>query len=228
VPEVELPAGPGCVGGAADVVAGFRRHYYGLVGHVGEHPGGGGPSAPLVTSGLVELGACAWGERPARFARQRWWRPVVDVAAVREATPALGPWLGAVRRPKVVVASQTRVVEAAADVAGGWVPSTPLVSVVPRDPQHVHRVAAALCAPPVAAWVAAQAAGTGLSRGVVRVPAGLVRRMPLPSDGDAWDDAAAALAAGDLVRFAAAAVAMYALPGPVAAAVRTWWDEARR
>ena len=225
VPSVELARANGVVGDRAEVVAGFRRHYYGLVGHVAE---GGRQEGghPLVTSGLVDLGRCAWGARPVRFARARWARPVVDVAGVRAQHPALVGWLDTVLRPKVVVATQTRVVEAAADRAGTWIPSTPVIAVVPQDPTDVDRLVAALCGPPVAAWAAGQAAGTGLSPGAVRLSAALVRSVPLPPDGDAWEAAAAALAAGDLTRFADAATAMHALPPATATAVRRWWEDA--
>jgi hypothetical protein len=213
------------VGDRAVAVAGFRQHYYALVGHVHEADDGAG--ARLVTSGLLDVGGCAWGERPVRFARRTWARPTVDVGAVRAGDGRMGPWLARVQQPKVVVASQTRVLEAAADQAGRWVPCTPVVSAVPHDPDEVDRLAAALCAPPAAAWAAHRVAGSGLSPGAVRVSATLVRDVPLPVDGDAWTEAAAHLVAGDLDRYAEAATAMHALPAATAAAVVRWWTQAR-
>jgi hypothetical protein len=225
VPLVALD-GPGLVGDLATTVAGFRQHYYALVDHVRE--GGEGPVAPLVTSGLLDVGRCAWGERTARFARRGWGRPTVDVAAVAAADERLGRWLALVRRPKVVVASQTRVVEAAADHDGTWVPCTPALSVVPHEPADVDRLAAALCAPPVAAWAATRTAGTGMSPGSMRLSAAILREVPLPTDDDAWTEATALLAAGDLDRYADAATRMYALAPAEAAAVVRWWHQARR
>ena len=43
------------------------------------------------------------------------------------------------------MATQTRVIEAVADEAGAWLPCTPVLSVVPRD-LDVHHVLAALLA----------------------------------------------------------------------------------
>jgi hypothetical protein len=226
VPVVALSARAGTVGERAVAVAGFRQHYYALVGHV--HEGGDRAGPVLVTSGLLDVGACAWGDRPARFARRRWDRPAVDVDAVRAGDPRMGPWLDRIQQPKVVVASQTRVLEAAADRTGAWVPCTPVVSAVPHDPADVDRLAAALCAPPVAAWAATRAAGSGLSPGAVRVSASLVRDVPLPVDADAWAEATALLAAGDLARYAEAATAMHALPPEAASAVVRWWTQARQ
>jgi hypothetical protein len=218
VPAVDLGSGP-VLGSMADAVAGFRQHYYGLVDHVHE----GATGAPLVTSGLLSVGACGWGARPARFAKRTWTRPVVDVAAVRAADARLDRWLDRVLRPKVAVATQTRVVEAAADRAGEWVPCTPVVSVVPHDPSAVDLVAAALCAPPASAWAARRAAGTGLSPDAIRMSSELALAVPLPTDRGLWQQAAVALAAGDLAAYAAPATAMYRLPPAVAETVTAWW-----
>jgi hypothetical protein len=219
VPPVELPSAP-TVSSLAAGVAGFRQHYYGLVDHVRED----GDGARLVTSGILSVGVCDWGARPARFARRSWDRPVVDVAAVRRSDARLARWLDQVLQPKVVVASQTRVVEAAADRDGTWVPCTPVVSLVPSDPGDVDRLAAALCAPPVAAWAARRASGTGLSPDAIRMSTSLALAVPLPTDAAHWNHAAQHLANGDLDAFASAATSMYALPQDSAAAIRAWWD----
>ena len=79
------------------------------------------------------------------------------------------------------MASQTRVLEAAADPGGSWVPSTPAVAVVPHDPHDVDRLTAVLCAPPVSAWVVGQAAGTALSAdAVLACPRGSSSTSPFP------------------------------------------------
>jgi hypothetical protein len=227
VPAVELRGGR-TLADVADLVAGFREEYYALVPHV--HEGRVGDRAPLVTSGLVDVGAVLWGERAARFAKRRWDRPVVDVAAVRGTSRRLDAWLTRVLRPKVVVASQTAVVEAAADRTGTAVPVTPVVSVVPTGdvPEvDVDLVTALLCAPPVSAWVARRAIGTAMSPGSVRTSAPLLGQVPLPVDLPAWRAAASALAAQDLVRFAATATAMFQLDDDVAADVVAWWHARR-
>lgn len=235
---------PGRLADGARVLASFRDHYYGLVPHVteaeeasaegpasegsdgraGRPCAAGGPRMlPLVTAGSVGVGRCAWGERPVRFAKRWWDRPVVDVEAVRAGSRRLDGWLGAVLTPKLVVASQTKVLEAAADPLGRWVPSTPTISVVPDDPDDLGRLLAAVCSPPASAWVARQAAGTALSVEAIRVTRALLEALPLPSDPGAWDEAAAALAVGDLEVFAGAATGMYGLRPGVAQEVRDWW-----
>jgi hypothetical protein len=221
VPAVELD-GSRAVADRGIVVAGFRDEYYGLVDHVREaRPGAAG--APLVTSGAIDIGRTTWGSEPIRFAKRRWDRPEVDLGSLARANPRVAAWVDRVRRPKVVVASQTRVIEAVADPAGTCVPATPVISVVPDDPHLVHRLAAVLCSPPVAAWAARRAVGTGLSTDAIRVSAGLVGDAPLPPDDDAWAVASRALAAGDLTTFAERATAMYRLDASAAIEVRDWW-----
>jgi hypothetical protein len=220
VPAVELDAGA-TLGSMVAAVTGFRQHHYGLVDHVRESEGD--DTGALVTSGLIDVGRSAWGERPVRFAKRSWARPVVDVAAVHMADG----WLDRVLRPKVLVASQTRVLEAVADHLGTWVPATPVVSLVPHEPTGLDLVAAAVCAPPAAAWAARRAAGTGLSAASIRVSADLLTELPLPPDRAAWRRAAVALRAGDLHAFAPLATAMHGLPRQAAVEVLTWWQANR-
>ena len=76
-------------------------------------------------------------------------------------------------------------------------------------------------------------AGSGLSDGTIRVSAGSVTDLPLPTDPVRWNEAA------DLVRrwhrdpsdrdarlrFVAAAIAAYEVPQPAAARLGSWWIE---
>lgn len=210
VPAVALPAAP-TIADEARVTAGFRRQFYGLADHVGE--GGGG--SPLVTVGLIDPGRCVWGQRDTRIAGRRRRAPTVDLAVV---DPDVADWFGALLVPKLLVATQTRVVEVAVDEAGAWLPAVPVIAVTaPGD--RLWALAAALSAPPVTAWALARAAGTGLSGDSLRLSAGLVRSVPLPTDPAAWDGATAAFRAGDLERFAPLACRAYGAPVALAA----WW-----
>jgi hypothetical protein len=204
LPPVELPAGP-TLGDRATIVAGFRDQYYGLVGAVREagtgEPGHG--AAPLVTSGALDWAACTWGRRPVRYAKRRWQAPVVDVGRVAaEAPPIARRWVERTRVPKLVVATQTRVVEAGVDAEGMWVPSVPALAVLPSSAGTaggaevgLWHLAAALLSPAATAWLVRRAAGTGLERGALKVAAPDLAALPLPADRGAWDAAAGALAA---------------------------------
>jgi hypothetical protein len=227
VPVVDLPEGQ-ALGDVAVAVGAFRDEYYGLVDHVHESDGAGA-TAPLITSGLIDIGSVAWGERTARFAKQRWARPGVDLAGLERAGGRAWNHASRLQRPKVVVANQTRVVEAAADRDGCWVPSTPVVSVVPDDPGLVTPLAAALCSPVVSAWVARAAAGSGLSSGAFRVTAPLLEQVPLPADRERWEDATEAferwvVGADPAAPWLRAVAAAYGIPGGLADRLTAWWS----
>lgn len=211
VPEVRFDPATGTVGDLATATAGFRQHHYGLAPHVVEHRDGDGLH-PVLTTGLVDPGAPAWGERTARIGGRRWERPVADLGAVAANDPTVASWFAARLRPKVLVAPQTRVVEAAADAAGRFLPATPLVSVEPRPvgpdaaaaPDAVWLLVAALSAPPVTAWALARSAGTARSRTALKLSARQVTEVPLPADRAAWHAAAERLADGAPVTAVAA------------------------
>jgi predicted RNA methylase len=206
VPAIELPD-HGVVGDHATVVAGFRDEYYDLVPLVREAEPG---DAPLVTSGLIDPARSLWGERSARFGRRRWDAPGIDPLEL----PA---WAVALRVPKVLVATQTRVVEAVADPSGTAVPSTPVISVVAAGSLDVWHLLAVLLAPPVTAWALREATGAALSSDAVKLSAKQVRRIPLPPPGADWDDAARLAETGDVDGVATAMTRAYG------ADVLDWW-----
>lgn len=227
IPRVRTTASA-TVGDLANVIAGFRDEYYGLAALIREHTVGSGETAPLVTSGLIDWLGCSWGSRPARFAKRTWRAPAVDLADLERAgRPAARRWVARTRVPKLVVAAQTRVVEAAIDEDGSWVPSVPVVSVVPNDPADLWRLAAAVASPAATAWLLGRAPGTALARGALKVAGPDLLALPLPADHDAWDEAAAAVravAAGPpspvaADRFLEAAAAAYMTPPSLTA----WW-----
>ncbi len=221
VPPVRLAEGHGCLGDLATATAGFRQHFYGLAPFVTDD--GGGP--PLVTTGLIDLGRCAWGERPARFDKRRFAAPRVDLDALAAADPALADWARAQLRPKVLVASQTRVIEAAVDEEGAWIPSVPVVSVRPHRVEDLWLVAAVLLAPPVAAWAAQRHLGSGLGPTSLRLRASQVLDLPLPPGP--WIAAADLLRAGEIDAAAVELCRAYGLGDDEQEQVLSWWRAAR-
>jgi hypothetical protein len=175
---------------------------------------GAGPR--LVTSGLIDPARCAWGERPVTFARRRFHRPTVDVHRL---SAAMRRWADALRVPKVVVANQTRVVEAAVDPDGSWLPGVPAITARPFDGADPWAVAAVLTSPVASAWVWHRAAGTGLSGTTVRLGPRWLGLLPWPR-GD-LRAAVDALRGGDVQACGRAATAAYGVDG--GHDVHAWW-----
>ncbi|WP_158296544.1 N-6 DNA methylase [Nocardioides albidus] len=186
IPTVTLSSDTGTIGDLATCTADFRDQYYGLAPFVHDRLPGG---TPLITTGLIEPAESRWGTAPTRFARRRYDAPAVDLDALR-ADGALAPWAGARLVPKLLVAGQGRVIEAVADEAGAWLPSVPVVSVVPHDRADLWRLLAVLLAPPVVAHAATRYLGTGLTPGSVKVSARQLGALPLPADAGAGAEGA--------------------------------------
>jgi hypothetical protein len=230
IPAV-APRADGLLGLYCRATAGFRDEYYGLVPLVVE--GDDGHEKPrLVTCGLLDPARCWWGERPARFAGRAWRRPVVDLARL---TPAsrLEAWARRLLVPKLVLATQTKVLEVAADPAGRMLPATPVISVLVA-PGRLWHVAAALGSPVLSTLVARHHAGSALAPDAIRIPARAVSGLPAPADAAAWDEGAAlfrsAAEAPDertrleiLVRCGAIMCAAYGIDSARAPALLDWW-----
>lgn len=167
MPEVAADAPR--LGSIASWSVDFRDVYYGLVDAVTDD--GDGP--PLVTSGLIDAGACAWGERPVRFAKRRWAAPRVDVARL---SPTMQRWAARRLVPKILVANQTPTIEAVHDPDGRWLPGVPVLTCTTDEPSRVLDV---LASPAATAWVRHHAAGSGLAAGVVRLTPALLASVPL-------------------------------------------------
>jgi predicted RNA methylase len=193
VPSVALDSARR-LGDLASATAGFREQFYGLAPYVVDEPDGDLPK--LVTCGVIDANRCHWGARPLRFAGSRWTHPRVRVDRIER--PTLRRWVQERLVPKVVVATQTKVVEAAVDTDGSWVPSTPVIA-VHTSPELLWAVAAVLAAPPVSAWAAGRYAGVALASGAIKLSARQVLEVPVPPRTTEWHDAAAQLEAGDLV-----------------------------
>ena len=214
-----LPPAPpvSAMGTVADhglVTANFRDQYYGLVGCVSDEA----PGPPLVTTGLIDVACCHWGARPTRFAKEQFAAPRVDVAKL---APFMRRWADRCLVPKVLVATQTRVLEAVADDAGAWLPAVPVVRVVPTEAAQVWAVAAVLTSPVASALIAAQSAGSGLSASTFRVSQRTLQSLAWP-EGD-LAEAITALRDDDALSCGRAVDAAYGVHDE---SLFAWWQAA--
>jgi SAM-dependent methyltransferase len=217
IPSIDVGrlAVDGTLGDRADINANFRDEYYALVPAVSDAADG----PPLVTSGLIDPGVCWWGERTVTFARTTFAAPRVDLDKLTGRFPK---WAARKLVPKVLVANQTRVLEAVPDPTGAWLPGVPVNTVTPLAAASVLDIAAMLTSP-VATIVAWQlAAGTGLSTTTIRVGPALLGAVPWPA-GD-LTRAVEALGGGDVVGCGRAIAAAYGLDAADAEPAIAWWS----
>jgi SAM-dependent methyltransferase len=214
VPALPPLATAGSLGARGRLSANFRDQYYGLVPAVDDHPTG----PPLVTSGLVDPGRCRWGERAVTFARRRLARPRVDRSRL---SPTMRRWADRFAVPKVLVANQTRIIEAVADPAGTWLPGVPLITVRVPDPADVWSIAAVLTSAPASAWAWHRAAGTGMSAGSLRLGPRWLAELPWPAGP--VGPAVEALRDGDVVACGSEVARAYGIEVSEAKGLERWW-----
>lgn len=193
VPRLELTHG-GRLADLAAATAGFRDQFYGFIPHVLEESdlAAGEPSARLVTSGMIDPGVLRWGQRRSRYAKRSWVAPRLSLASL-EADPALARWTKDRLVPKVLVATQTKVLEAVVDLDGDCVPVTPVIS-VEAAVADLWLVLAVLLAPPISAWAMRHYSGAALTSQAIKLSARQVVDIPTPRDRHRWEEAAALLA----------------------------------
>lgn len=216
----KLPEFPGgrTLGEIANVTAGFRDQFYGLRDAVADSPDA---AVHLITSGLIDPLVNGWGSRPCRFDQRRWSHPGVDLERV---APAIGDWVADRLRPKVLVASQTRVIEAIVDARGDLLPCTPVISVEPGvDAPSLWHLAALLTCPVATVRLVQASTGSALSADAVRVSAARLATLPLPADTALWDEAASRAEAGDVSATGELMMAAHGLTDRTDLLV--WWSD---
>jgi SAM-dependent methyltransferase len=251
VPALEVRQ-VGRIGDLAGVTADFRDQYYGLSGALCDdrHAGRGlnalrprtatidrGASRmdrlPVITTGLIGWNRSLWGERSARLLGRVFAHPAARVPALLPRGEMRG-WLSAALHPKILVATQTTVIEAVVDPRGELAPGVPVIRLLPHDAHDVWPLAAALLAPATSAIAWWRHAGAGLSPKAIKLSARQVAELPLPVDRRAWMDAAQRLreaqeARGEservasLERFAESANMAYRVPKSRRNALLRWW-----
>jgi len=163
------------------VTADYRDQYYGLRGAVVEAPDDWEASAmpPLVTTGLIDPLACYWGTHTTKFDKVKYERPVVVLDRLEA---PIRKWAESRRVPKILVATQGKMVELVIDVRGEWLPCVPVISIMANDETDVdlRALASILLSPAAFDYFRATKLGSGLSTGAIKVSAGDLRAMPAP------------------------------------------------
>ena len=107
------------------------------------------------------------------FAKQRYAAPRV---ALDELSPTMQRWAAQRLVPKILIANQTRTIEAVHDHGGDWLPVVPVITCTTDDPERVLSVLSSSAA---LDWVHRRVAGSGLGVGSVRLSSRLLASIPL-------------------------------------------------
>lgn len=173
----------GTIGDLASATADFRDQYYGIAPHVTDLAVADEGHLPrLITTGLVDPAELGWGQRTTRFNKVAYLHPRVDRKAL---PPKLAEWASRRLVPKLLVATQTKVIEVVVDEAGLCLPSVPLISVV-SEPRSLWMLAAALTSPALSAEASRRHLGSGRNASALRLRAVDVLALALPADVEAW------------------------------------------
>lgn len=177
----------GVLGDIASITGDFRDQYYGIINAVVENPTPTSAQMKLATVGLIDPGLFSWGKTQTRFNKKPYVFPVVNLDAL---APKIADWAESRRRPKVIVATQTKILECYVDHLGDVLPSVPL-STINTEPEMIWHLAAVISAPPVSLVAAERHLGSGMSDDVLKLGAPDLLNLPLPEHRDQWDLAAA-------------------------------------
>ena len=111
---------------------------------------------------------------------------MVDLSALRAVDPRLAQWVDAVLVPKLLVAAQTRVIEAVVDDDARLVPSVPVIALM-ADADRLWHLAAVVHAPAVSAWALQRAGGAALAADAIKLAASsAARRAAAGRPGRRW------------------------------------------
>lgn len=178
------------IGDLARVTADFRDQYYWVCSAVEEAPTPWCHLLPIITTGLIGSSLCKWGNRPARIAGQTFNRPGLDATSDTVTNePRFEEWLRTRMVPKILVATQSKILESTVDEEGIYVPMVPVVSIIPHSTEDLFLIQAALQSPFLSGLATYRHIGTGMSPGALKLSAKQIAALPLPGHSLKWEEA---------------------------------------
>ena len=172
----------------ASATAGFRDQFYGLAPHVCEFKNGMESVAPLITVGMIDPLRSRWGSDEFRYAGKSWLKPVVNLTSLLADDKELYEWVQDRLKPKVLLATQTKVLEVLPDPEGKLIPSTPTIS-IECGPEEIWKITSVLSSAAISAYAFSRVAGSALSSDTIKLSAKQVNALPLPPISDYWEQA---------------------------------------
>lgn len=190
VPLIDIAQRTKTLADIAHVTAGFRDQFYGLIPFTREATepeiaalgrGEANQLMRVITTGMIDPLENKWGTSQFRFAKKLWHHPVVDLEALETGDPNLSRWVTERRKPKLMVATQTRVIEVEHDRYGQDIPVTPTITVEPHKTQDIATALAVLSHPQISAWLYQTCFGSAMSLDAIKVNASLLAGLAVPT-----------------------------------------------
>lgn len=185
LPRPKAPESSQTLSDIADATADFRDQYYGLKDALIDEPESDLPR--LITSGLIDLAECRWGAGTARIHKQDWLHPRVDLSKLDE---RMSTWAESRLGPKILLATQTPILEVWVDEQGDCLPSVPVITIRPKTGEDIWKLAAAIARPEAALWAHRNFHGAALTGQAIKISAKQALCIPLPKDQESWEEGA--------------------------------------
>lgn len=183
VPAVRRCAPTRTLEDLASITAGFRDEFYAVLPGIRESAGDDDLHPRLITCGLIDPFRSRWGSAVCRAGGVRYEKPVVETQA---GSPALARLASAQSIPKLLIATQTRVMEVMADPTGDCLALTPVIQAVPRPGEDLWLIGAALASPLITVRLASGTFGTARSLSSIKPSARELRACGFPTNEQAW------------------------------------------
>lgn len=178
------------VGAIATATADFRDEYYGLAGYIVDKKQADDMLFPrLITTRMIDPAHNCWGLRASRVLKESWQSPRIDRDRMRE-SGTLSDWIDARLVPKVLIATQSNVIEAIVDNDGDCLPCMPVITAFPKNGVSLWHLASALSSPIACQHAVRHYSGTAMTPDAIKLSAKQVLTLPIPVPCASWDRAA--------------------------------------
>ncbi|GAB5495642.1 MAG: hypothetical protein Phyf2KO_07220 [Phycisphaerales bacterium] len=185
-----IPVAGGKLNEIATATADFRDEYYGLAGFIVDMQIADEHLFPkLITTSMIDPAHNGWGKRSFRILKEKWGFPRIDRDRMR-ISGTLSGWMDTRLVSKVLVATQSHVIEAVVDDEGACLPCMPVISACPKPEVDLWHLASAVSSPVACLHAVRHYSGTAMTPDAIKLSAKQLLTLPIPLPCESWDSAA--------------------------------------
>ncbi len=123
-----------------------------------------------------------------RIGGKRYLRPILNKNGLDN--PKILEWITKRSRSKVLVATQSEVIESVVDLSAQLIGSVPVISVTPKNQDNIFALQSMLSSSTLSAVAIGRHLGSGLSHKALKLSASQIAALPLPPNQKPWHKAA--------------------------------------